>query len=85
MLFRSYDARLEQLKVIRNAAAEAHGLESSVLCTNTTLQTLARRENASREDLDSVDGLRRWQREVLGEQAILHILAGDRVQTHPEG
>jgi ribonuclease D len=60
------DARLERLKVARNALAARHELPAGVVAPNWLLEGIARRAPASLEDLGEVGGIRRWQVEVLG-------------------
>ncbi len=66
----AYEARLERLKVARNAAAERIPLAPGVLCANGILEAIARLEPKRAEDLASVEGMRRWQREVLAEDLV---------------
>lgn len=61
-----YARRMERLKALRHRRATALGLEPSVLCSNAVLQLLAR-EGEPALKADAAGGLRRWQREVLGE------------------
>ena len=62
----AYEARLERLKAARNQAAEALPLASGVLCANGILEAIARLEPKGVADLAQVEGMRRWQVEVLG-------------------
>lgn len=71
----AFDARLERLKVVRNGAAERLGLQPGVLCPNGTLEGIARREPKTAPELLEVDGLRRWQAEVLGPELIAALTA----------
>jgi ribonuclease D len=66
-----YDQRLERLRQLRKERAEATGLEAGLLCPNGTLQAIARTAPTSAAALRGVEELRRWQREVLGDRAIL--------------
>ena len=66
----AFDARLERLKGVRNAAAERLGLQPGVLCPNGTLEGAARREPKTPAELLEVEGMRRWQVEVLGADLI---------------
>lgn len=66
-----YDARLERLKAVRNAAASRLGLEPGLACPNGTLQAVARLVPAHPDELEGVPELRRWQREALGDREIL--------------
>lgn len=66
----AYEARLERLKVARNAEAERIEVAPGVLCPNGTLEGIARREPDSLEALLEVPGMRRWQVEEIGEQLL---------------
>ena len=66
----AYEARLERLKSARNAVAERLPLAAGVLCPNGILEAIARLEPATVADLAKVDGMRRWQREVLGDDLV---------------
>ncbi len=66
----AYEARLERLKAVRNAAAERLPLAPGVLCANGILEAVARLEPKQASDLGQVEGMRRWQREVLGEELV---------------
>ena len=72
-----YDQRLERLKQLRNTRAEAVGLHPGLVCPNGTLQAVARAEPDSISALDSVEELRRWQKEAIGDQAILAAVKGE--------
>jgi ribonuclease D len=65
-----YEARLERLKSARNAAAERIPLAPGVLCPNGLLEAIARLEPSSVEQLGEVEGMRNWQREILGEDLL---------------
>ena len=67
------DARLEQLKAVRNRVATELGLEPGVLCGRGTLEAVARARPANRAGLEQIPELRRWQIEVLGD-ALLEAL-----------
>lgn len=62
-----FDARVERLKVARDAAAERLALDPGVLCSRDRMEGVARRNPASVDELAEVPELRRWQVEVLGE------------------
>jgi ribonuclease D len=68
-----FDARVEQLKAVRNRVATELGLEPGVLCGRGTLEAVARARPANRAGLEHVAELRRWQIEVLGD-ALLEAL-----------
>jgi ribonuclease D len=63
----AFEARLERLKTARNAVAEQLPLAPGVLCANGILESVARLEPKNRSELGSVQGMRNWQRDVLGD------------------
>ena len=64
----AYDARLERLKAARNRLAEKFDLQPGVLCANGVLESIARVNPATLEQIGDVPELRRWQlREFGGE------------------
>jgi ribonuclease D len=65
-----FDARMERLKVARNAAAERLGLQPGVLCPNGTLEAVAKRRPEHVDALAEIAELRRWQAEVLGAELV---------------
>ncbi len=72
----AFDARVERLKAARNRVAAELGLDAGVLCGRTTLEAVARTVPLPRDraGLARVEGLRRWQIDVLGD-ALLAALA----------
>lgn len=66
----AYEARLERLKSARNAIAERIPLAPGVLCPNGILEGIARLEPMEPERLNQVEGMRNWQRELLGEDLL---------------
>ena len=66
----AYETRLERLKAVRNAAAERIPLAPGVLCANGILEAIARLEPKTVDDLAGVEGMRRWQREVLAGELV---------------
>lgn len=62
----AFDARVERLKAARNAEAARLDLAPGVLCPNGTLEAIARAQPATRDDLATVPGLRRWQALEIG-------------------
>jgi ribonuclease D len=66
----AYEARLERLKAVRNATAERIPLAPGVLCANGILEAIARMEPKSVGELAGIEGMRRWQREVLGAELV---------------
>jgi ribonuclease D len=72
----AYDQRLERLKRLRNEKAKKSELEPGLLCPNNTLQAVARAVPQSKAALDRVTDLRRWQRSVIGDRALLDAVSG---------
>ena len=62
-----FDSRVNALKTARDAAAARLDLDPGVLCSRDRMEAVARKNPASREELDSVQELRRWQVRELGE------------------
>lgn len=73
-----FDATLERLKAIRNAAAERVGLATGVLCPNGILEGAARIRPRDSAELLTVPGIRRWQVEVLGGDLLAGLSAAGR-------
>ncbi|NIN10425.1 MAG: ribonuclease D [Gemmatimonadales bacterium] len=71
-----YDQRIERLKRLRDRRAREIGMEPGLLCPNGTLQVVARAMPASEAQLEATQDLRRWQRQLLGDQEILAALSG---------
>lgn len=70
------DRRYQLLRELRASRSDETGLEPGLLCPNGTLQAIARVGPTRVADLDGIRELRRWQREVLRDAAILQA-AGD--------
>lgn len=66
----AFDARLERLKQVRNAVAERIDLAPGVLCPNGLLEAIARLMPANLADLSAIPDMRRWQRELLGQELV---------------
>ena len=67
--------KVKALKRWRQQAAAEYALEPGVLINNAALETLALAKPQSIADLNEVDGLKNWQKEVLGE-GLLGVLTG---------
>jgi ribonuclease D len=65
------EARFRRLRDLRAARAPAVGLDPGLVCANGVLQEIARAAPRVPGELDAIPELRRWQREVLGDEAIL--------------
>ena len=70
------EERVARLKALRAERATAIGLDPGLVCPNGTLVDVARAEPRAAADLDPVPDLRRWQREILGDAAVLSAVAG---------
>jgi len=66
----AYEARLERLKAARNAIAERIPLAPGVLCPNGLLESIARLEPKSVDELVLVAEMRSWQRGVTGPELV---------------
>ena len=72
----AYDQRLERLKALRNRRAKEVEMEPGLLCPNGTLQAVARAAPEAVDQLQPVAEMRKWQRLVLGEEAIISSVRG---------
>ena len=61
-----FDARVARLRAVRDAVAQRLDLDPGVLCSRERLETIARRNPGSAEELTEATDLRRWQLELLG-------------------
>ena len=66
----SFDTRVSALKTVRDAAATRLELDPGVLCARDRLEAVARRNPATREELEVIPELRNWQRDVLGDEFV---------------
>jgi len=64
-----YEERLDRLKAVRNSEAARIGLAPGVLAPNGVLEGIARLEPGT-TDLSGIAGMRRWQRELVGERLL---------------
>ena len=71
------DARFERLKAARNAIAARLDLAPGVACPNGTLETIARVHPGTREELEAIPGLKRWQLREIGERELVTTLADE--------
>jgi ribonuclease D len=60
------DARLEQLKAVRNTLAQRYDLPPGVLCPNGVLETIARVNPTTLNEMAEIRELRRWQLREIG-------------------
>ena len=70
------EERVGRLKALRAERSTAVGLDPGLAGPNAVLVAIARAVPRSVADLDSVPDLRRWQREILGDAALLGAVAG---------
>ena len=63
-------ARYEALRVWRNAAAQARGVEPDIVLTNQTLWAIAHRRPRSRAELAGDGLLAPWQIDEFGEEVL---------------
>ncbi len=64
------EERFQRLKGVRNRHAEALGIDRGTLLPNAVLQALADSPPSSREGVESVPGLRRWQAGILADDLL---------------
>ena len=69
------EERVARLKAVRTERATAIGLDPGLIGPNGTLAAIARAQPRTAADLDGVPELRRWQREILGDAAVLAAVA----------
>jgi ribonuclease D len=62
-----FDVRTAALKTVRDAAAARLDLDPGVLCSRDRMESVARRNPTTREELDAIPELRNWQKAELGE------------------
>ena len=70
------EERVARLKALRTQRATAVALDPGLVCPNGTLTAIARMQPRMTVALDAVPDLRRWQREILGDAAVLAAVAG---------
>ena len=62
-----FDAKVAQLKAVRDAAAQRLALDPGVLCSRDRMEAVVRRAPTTTEELSEVKELRRWQVAELGD------------------
>jgi ribonuclease D len=65
------DARFQRLRELRAKRAPEVGLDPGLILPNWAMQEIARLAPRTARDLDAIADVRRWQREVVGDRAIL--------------
>ncbi len=63
-----FDARVARLKAVRDAHAQRLDLDPGVLCGRERLETIARIKPETRDTLQAIPSLRRWQVELMGDE-----------------
>jgi ribonuclease D len=63
-----FDARVNRLRAVRDAAAARLDLDPGFLCSRDRLEAIARRKPQTLEELAEIKELRRWQIDQLGEE-----------------
>ena len=62
----AYEARLERLKALRNQLAVRYDVAPGVLCSNGTLEAIARVNPSTLDGMAEIRELRRWQLKEIG-------------------
>jgi ribonuclease D len=62
-----FDSRVNALKTARDAAATRLDLDPGVLCARERMEAVARKNPTTREELETITELRRWQARELGD------------------
>jgi ribonuclease D len=65
-----FDSRVNAVKTARDAAATRLDLDPGVLCSRDRMEAVARRNPSTREDLENIPELRRWQARELGDDFV---------------
>jgi ribonuclease D len=73
-----FDSRVSALKSARDEAAQRLDMDPGVLASRERLEAVARKNPKSRAELDQVEELRGWQREVLGEAFVQSLRGFER-------
>lgn len=70
------EARFRRLKKIRNQVADELDLPRGTLLANAVLTEIAREEPESRDELLSVEGMREWKADALGDRLLAEVARG---------
>ena len=65
-----FDSRESALKTVRDAHAQRLELDPGVHCSRDRMEAVARKNPATREELDTIPELRRWQADLLGDDFV---------------
>ncbi len=71
------DARMELLKIARDRAADALGIDRGFLMPRAQLEEVARRIPRNEAELTSIPEIRRWQVEAAGEELLAALKGGE--------
>jgi ribonuclease D len=74
-----FETRVSALRVVRDEAAKRLELDPGVLCSRERLESIARRQPASVEELAEMNELRRWQVAELGPGIIRALRRGAKI------
>jgi ribonuclease D len=74
-----FESRVSALRTVRDEAAKRLELDPGVLCSRDRLESIARRQPGSVEELAEMSELRRWQVAELGEGLIRALKRGAKV------
>ena len=73
-----FDARASALRTVRDAAAARLDMDPGVLCSRDRLESVARRNPQSMDELREIPELRRWQIEELGPEFLSRLSVHSR-------
>lgn len=62
-----FDEKVSALKTVRDEAAQRLDMDPGVVASRERLEAVARKTPKNRDELDQIDELRAWQKELLGE------------------
>ncbi len=71
-----FDDKVARVKAVRDEAATRLDLDPGVLCSRDRMETVIRRNPGSIDELLEVEGIRRWQAELLGAGFLAALQAG---------
>jgi len=69
--------RVKALKAWREKRADRLGMDTALVCSNAQIQSLALAHPKAPKDLDGIDGMKNWQKQVFGREicALLKTMA----------
>ena len=65
-----FDSRVAAIRTVRDAAAAKLDLDPGMLFSRERMEAVARIRPKTREELEAIDGVRRWHVEVLGPELL---------------